>query len=363
MLKKIASSFLFAGLCVSAFANEDSTAPVNPLNISGFVDVYYKYDFAKTASNNYTSFTGANNSFALGMASVKLDKTIGKVGFVADLGFGQRAKDFAYNDDGITAAIKQLYVSYSPIESLKFTVGSWATHVGYELVDAPGNRNYSMSYMFSHGPFFHTGLKAEYSFGNSTIMAGIANPTDTKVGDYAPRMFLGQFATATANEKLKFYLNYVGGRGGELSRSGQFDAVILGTITDKFSVGYNGTVASGRSKANTTAKWDDANSWWGSALYLNLDPTPSFGLTLRNEYFSDKKGLLGTTDDNDVYMPFYASGSVFATTLSGNIKVGPLTIIPEVRLDQASKDGVFMNKDGASSKTAFNALVAAVFAF
>lgn len=363
MLKKITSAFLFMGLFGSAFANEDSTAPVNPLNITGFVDLYYKYDFAKMAGNNYTSFTGATNSFALGMASVKLDKTLGKVGFVANLGFGQRAKDFSYNDEGITAAIKQLYVSYSPIESLKFTAGSWATHVGYELVDAPGNRNYSMSYMFSHGPFFHTGLKAEYTFGNSTIMAGIANPTDTKVGSYAPKMFLGQFATKTKDEKLKFFLNYVGGSGAELSRSGQFDAVILGTITDKFSVGYNGTVASGRSKDMQTDKWSDAQSWWGSALYLNVDPSPSFGLTLRSEYFSDKKGLIGTTDEDDIYTPFYGMGSVFATTLSGNIKVGPLTIIPEIRLDKASKDGVFFDKNGASSKTAVNALVAAVFAF
>ena len=40
---------------------------------------------------------------------------------------------------------------------------SWATHVGYELVDAYLNRNYSMSYMFSYGPFFHTGIKADFA--------------------------------------------------------------------------------------------------------------------------------------------------------------------------------------------------------
>ena len=56
-----------------------------------------------------------------------------------------RAKEFAYTDEGITQAIKQLYVSYSPAEWLKFTAGSWATHVGYELVDPQLNRNYSMS--------------------------------------------------------------------------------------------------------------------------------------------------------------------------------------------------------------------------
>ena len=67
------------------------------------------------------------------MASVKLEHKGDKVGAVADLGFGPRARDFAYTDDGITQAIKQLYVSYSPADWLTFSLGTWATHVGYEL--------------------------------------------------------------------------------------------------------------------------------------------------------------------------------------------------------------------------------------
>lgn len=114
------------------------------------------------------------------MASLKMEHSIGKVGFVADLGFGKRAQEFSYNDNGITQAIKQLYVTYSPKDWLKFTMGSWATHVGYELVDAPANRNYSMSYMFSWGPFFHTGIKAEATAGKSGFMLGISNQTDYK---------------------------------------------------------------------------------------------------------------------------------------------------------------------------------------
>ena len=80
---------------------------------------------------------------------------------VADLGFGKRAEEFSYNDEATRFAIKQLYLTYAPWENVKFTAGSWATHVGYELVDAHLNRNYSMSYMFSNGPFFHTGVKTD----------------------------------------------------------------------------------------------------------------------------------------------------------------------------------------------------------
>ncbi|TAD90138.1 MAG: porin [Bacteroidetes bacterium] len=330
---------------------QDSTS-ANPLNISGFVDVYYRYDFAKTAANTRTAFNSSYNSFGLGMASVKLDKTLGKVGFVADLGFGQRAKEFSYNDNGITAAVKQLYMTYSPTENLKLTAGSWATHVGYELVDAPGNRNYSMSYMFTYGPYFHTGVKAEYSFGKSGVMVGLANPTDFKLTDNPPRMFLGQFYTGTKNDKLKAYLNYVGGKSTDSTRGGQFDLVVLGTVTDKFSVGFNGTVAS--STAKVRGKFADASAWWGSAVYLNLDPSPKFGITLRSELFSDEKMLLPLAG--------LGGGTVFANTLSGNVHLGAITVIPELRLDNGSKK-VFFDKDGGSTKSAFSALVAAVYKF
>ena len=111
------------------------------LTITGGADVYYKYDFGKTRFNNLTSFTNSHNRFELGMATVKLEHKTDKVGVVVDLGFGKRAQEFAYNDQGILAAIKQLYVTYSPASWIKFTAGSFATHVGYELVDANLNRN------------------------------------------------------------------------------------------------------------------------------------------------------------------------------------------------------------------------------
>src|SRR6476620_11566401 len=126
----------------AASAGSDNTgADKKPfLTITGSADVYFRYDFAKTKANNYTAFTNSHNSFQLGMASVKLEHHSDKVGFVADLGFGQRAKEFSYNDAGITQAIKQLYISYNATSWLKFTAGTWATHVGYELVDPQLNR-------------------------------------------------------------------------------------------------------------------------------------------------------------------------------------------------------------------------------
>lgn len=326
------------------------------LSITGGADMYYRYDFATTRYNNLTSFTNSHNSFELGMATAKLEYKTDKVGVVVDLGFGKRAQEFSYNDQGILAAIKQLYVTYSPADWVKFTAGSFATHVGYELVDANLNRNYSMSYMFTNGPFFHTGLKADFTKGKHGFMVGIANPTDYK---YVPdnqinkKAFLAQYSVAFSDD-FKAYLNYVNSQSPlDSSKSSQFDLVLTGKLSDKFSLGYNGTVNS--MKFREADKYSEASSWWASALYLNLDPSSVFGLTLRGEYFSDKNSI-------KMFAPYADGGSIFATTLSANFRIHSFTIIPEFRLDSASED-IFTDKEGAGKSSAANFLIAAVFAF
>jgi len=344
-------------LCTASAATAQDSAIVAPFIISGSADVYYRNDFAATKGNNLSSFTNSHNSFELGMASVKLQYQSGKVKTVADLGVGKRALEFSYNDgSGILAAIKQLYISYSPATWANITAGSWATHVGYELVDAPLNRNYSMSYMFTNGPFFHAGVKAEAVFGTMGFMAGIANPTDFKYvpdGVMNKKAFLAQWSFAPG-DFFKSYLNYVGATSLDTSSSRQVDLVITSKLSNSFNLGYNGTI-NRATRYIGNKRFDQTKSWWGSALYLNYDASDHFGLTLREEYFNDKNGL--------TYSTARSSGArVFATTLSANIKTAHLIFIPELRYDRASRP-LFLDKQGGASSRAASILFAAIYQF
>ena len=362
MLKKTLAFTLTAISAIAANAQSDSsTHPAPALSITGSVDLYYKYEFAKQSSNNLTSFTNSHDRFELGMATVKLEHKTDKVDVVADLGFGRRAREFSYTDDNGTASsiilstIKQMYISYAPAPWVKFTAGSWATHVGYELVDANLNRNYSMSYMFTNGPFTHTGFKVDLTKGKSGFMLGIANPTDFKyvpAGVLNKKFFLAQYSLA-ASDNFKLYLNYVGGKAIDTSKSSQFDAVITAKLSSKFSIGFNGTV--NNTKTYSSGKYSSSKNWWGTALYLNLDPSSTFGLTLRGEYFSDKDRL-------KPYSLYPQGGDIFATTLSANIKVSSFTLIPEFRVDAASKD-IFLKSNGTGTGSTANLLIAAIYSF
>jgi hypothetical protein len=375
-------SFVFSHGQDSTKAAASSPAPVDstkktppPVTITGSVDGYYRFSLPnpQSGNNNYTSFTNSKNSFELGMASIRADHSFGTVSATVDLGFGRRAEEFSYNDAGHPSlfAVKQAYLSWQASSKIKFTLGKWGTHIGYEVLDAYANRNYSMDYMFSYGPFFHTGLKADVTLsGTTAFMVGIANPTDFSTTTASTKVALAQFSTGTKDAKWKFFLNYQGYFGVNkdtviapgpyiLFKSlNQFDLVINGTLSSKFGIGFNGTIQS----VNSTTL-NKTSSWEGAAVYLNFDPTSVFGLTLRGEYFSDKDGIKINPNDFATNAGETPGLNVFDLTLSAICKAGSnLTIIPEIRIDNGSKD-FFTKSDGTTTKSTFSGLLAAVYHF
>lgn len=366
MKKVLMTSFAVCNM-LAAFAQSsdaDTTEQPLPVKISGSADVYYKYAFnGRDPLNNRTSFTNSHNSFELGMISLKAEHSFKKGSIVADLGFGKRASEFSYNEalndekiDKMSVAVKQLYVSYQIIDQIKVSMGSFATHVGYEVVDAYLNRNYSMSYMFSYGPFFSTGVKADFTISPSvTAMVGVFNPTDFKSASWSNPKYIGaQLGFAPTGTPLKLYLNYLEGRDTAGIQNHQVDLVATYQVNSVLGLGYNGTFST---YSDTRAKdGSDSKKWWGSALYVNLDFNEKLGLTLRGEYFDDKDELkLADVPEGGV--------NVLAGTLTFNYKVGNLSIMPEFRLDKASKD-IFRKTDTDSPEaTSASVLLAAVYHF
>ncbi|WP_264524965.1 porin [Flavobacterium sp. N502536] len=341
-----------------AFAQEETETATSPATTwGGSADAYYKYDFSKQM-NGLTSFTNSQDSFELGMASVQAGHTFGKASVFVDLGFGKRAGEFSYNettDKDINAKflIKQLFFTYQVTDKFKFVAGSFGTHIGYELLDAVANKNYSMSYAFSYGPFFNTGLKAQYTSGKFTAMFGITNPTDFKSAMDAgssQKTYIAQ--VGYIGDTGSAYLNFTSGSSNPASDENktQIDFVASKTITDAFSLGFNATYAKTKNDIDSALDGD----WFALVGYANYAFKSSLSLAYRMEYFDakDAAASLGTL----------TGSNVFANTVSLNYKVGKLTIIPELRYDAASKD-IFLDKDAAPTGGSFFGLVATTYSF
>ena len=99
-------------------------------------------------------------------------------------------------------------MTYSPNDAITFTLGNFGTHVGYEIIDAPGNLNNSTSYMFSNGPFYHTGLKMDLALSdNFGFMVGQYGDTDSKM-DLVPGKHIG-LQVSYSDDVTGIYLNYI----------------------------------------------------------------------------------------------------------------------------------------------------------
>ncbi|OOQ61729.1 porin [Mucilaginibacter pedocola] len=349
MKKLILPAILLASLTVKA---QDTTKTDPPLTIFGSVDTYYKYDFsghrnAAGYGNIPTSFASDQNSVSLGMIDLGVKKKVGKASFVGEMSFGPRGQAQSIPDGGSNGQsyhIQNLYVGYDVTDKLNLTAGYMATFVGYEVVSPVGNFNYSTSYLFTNGPFQNAGIKATYSFSSKvSLMAGIFNDTwnnyqsSRDVSTFGAQLFISPVNGWTA------YFNILSGK-----TSGTiFDLTTAYQITNAFKLGLNG--------ATFSAPDAIGGGFEGVALYPQLAVAKDVVLGLRGEYFKTKNG--GYTPAGPA-----ARKSVMAYTLTANLKAGPLTLIPEVRLDNG-KQAQFINSNGGPTKTASQFLVAAVYVF
>jgi hypothetical protein len=330
-------------------AKEEEKASEAPFEISGFIDGYYLGSFKNTPFP--TSFTPENKSFSLGMANIILTKT-GKVGFVADLAVGPRAELANFYTGTALSFIKQLFVTYSPSDKLLITMGNYSTHHCYEVIDSKTNFHYSTSYVFTNGPFFHTGIKANYAISDKFgLMLGVFNDTDTKIDIVSGKHLGAQLSYITG--KLSSYLNFTTGKSADIFEknpeefSTQIDLSASYSLSEKVGLGLNISQKSVEVSGGETANWQ------GLVLYGKYLFNDSFTLGVRGERFIDKYGLITGIENN----------AINAFTLSGNIRIGNLTLIPEFRMDFGSKDKTFTSLDALNYKSISGLLMAVVYSF
>jgi hypothetical protein len=343
ILKSGALLLLSLGVPSIAFAQEDAEETTT-FTLSGSVDTYYRANLNSTNDLTNGGTTAPGTSFAdgpgfsLGMANLIGTYTGKKTGVVADLVFGPRGEDAVFGSPAALNIVNQLYVYWNVSHAVTFTLGNFNTFLGYEVISPTGNFNYSTSYMFSYGPFSHTGLKADFDLGGGfSLMLAAMNATDFT--DFSPDgTVYGGAQLGYSTDATSVYLNTIIADG---FFQGDITAGI--TLSEKAYLGLNATSAS--------------DNFTGAAAYLQLATSDMVKLGVRGEYFQDKGlGLLGFDE------------TVFAATLSANIAIENLTLIPEFRLDSFSQDDYVitdasnvLNPKTASSLSSF--VLAAVYSF
>ncbi|MFI5139579.1 MAG: porin [Sphingobacteriales bacterium] len=353
---KITLILLFiAAFAVKASAQDTiKTTGDAPLVLSGSVDTYFKSDFSGHG-NIPTSFANENSSISIGMVDLALKKSVGKASFVGELSFGPRGQEQSLPDGSsksiVTAGvssyhIQNLYVSYNVTDKFNLSAGYMSTFIGYEVISPAANFNYSTSYLFTNGPFENAGFKATYTFSDKvSLMAGIFNDGWNVYQSGGKVNTFGAQLTVTPVKNWTAYINLATG-----PQSGtEIDLTTAWQITTAFKLGLNA--------ADFTAPTGMSGGFSGVALYPQLVVSKVVTLGLRGEYFTTKSGTWTTMAGPN------PGDSVTGLTATANIKAGPLTLIPEIRFDNSSKNTMFTDGAGTATGSASQFVLAAVYAF
>jgi hypothetical protein len=345
-------------LCAGTARAQDPAASPSPMpdppkiDVTGFVDVYYTYNFNETAPA-LRSFDVQHNAFSLSLAELAFAKGVtpeSKVGFRADLDFGKTADLVASfepeGSDGkeIYKHIQQAYVSLLT-GKVQWDAGKFVTIHGAEVIESQDNWNYSRSVLFGYAiPFYHVGVRASVPVNDKFSLAGlVVNGWNNSSAIYGGSPCVALQATVKPSSKLTWLANYMVGQetADATNDRNLFDTTLTVAASPKLSL-----------MANFDYGKEGDVKWWGVAAYAKLQAKPNWALVGRYEYLDDTEGGFMTIGQK----------AQTITLTSDHLVAGALKLRLEYRAD-LTDDPFFVKSDGTLKKSQSAAIVGLVYGF
>lgn len=284
---------LLAGVPTQA---QDSTGAVS---VTGFVDTYGSWNFARPSTHvsAYRNFDVTENQFVLSQAEVSISRSAAPVGFHIDADYGTASDMIESGVSGSTATVQQAYATVVIPAGSGLTVdaGKFVTHMGYEVIKAKDNANYSRSFAFAWSiPYYHVGVRASYPVCNTlTAMLCVCNGWNGSEANNG-KTFGTQLAFAPASN-VSLIANWIGGPEEPDSVSKCFRNVLNACVNVQLSeaaaVGLDATYG-------TEQLGGAANIWKGAACYARYALSAQHALAVRGELYSDPEGFTTLTAQN-----------------------------------------------------------------
>lgn len=411
MKKTIYFGLILFVLPLFSMAQAADSTDTGKFSISGYIDSYYFTNLNRPASRDNMGQSGVGrgfdrrvDQFSLGMVQTVFRYTNRKSEMVADLAFGPNAQYGNYgnvpqnfpvygytpgeNDDLTGIIIKQAYFKYNATDKLSFIAGQFGTHIGYEYIDAPLNYHYSINHTFNSGiPFYHTGVKATYSFSDNVyLMGGVVNGFDFLHDNNRAKGIIGQLFVSPA-EGFSLYANYINTNEASTDSLGKtpkgnftvYDLNGSYQLTDNFSLGFwvmmgrqKGSLGSPGTFTPADGDTDKVKTWGGANLYAVYSFSDLFSLGFRGELFDNTSGARGLRNFDSLGNPHGTSVTTYTLTGTFTLAEGHLLLKPELRFDNFKKvegsseieSQQFMDADGKFTKNSQTTLgVAAIYKF
>ena len=342
----------------AAATPEEPAAKPAAIEILGFVDTYYGFNFNRPAGDvQLRNFDTKHNQLSLGLLEVALEQkptADSRLGFRADLDFGPTTDMIHAAEPGgadIFKAFEQAYLSWlAPAgKGLQLDVGKFVTPHGAEVIEAKDNWNYSRSLLFALAiPYYHVGVRGTYALSDKVTLGGFfVNGWNNAVDNNSGKTF-GLQAIVKPHPRLTLAQNVMmGPEQADNTDDSRFlsDTTLTFTATSALSLMVN-------YDRGTDTIAGTGVTWQGIAAYARIQATPSWAFSPRVEWIDDADGFMTGV-----------SQSVKEVTLTSEHKVaGGLLARLELRRDMA-EEAFFLKDDGSLSKSQTTFALGLVYAF
>ncbi len=349
-----------------------ATPPQKPFEISGYVDLYYQFDFGKPSAGQTVSgrwYDVNHDSYRLSAVQVDISHAptaSHRFGFFTSLLAGPNATVLASTEPGGIDTYKdfaQAYITYLVPSKIPLTVdfGKWYAFVGYEGLDSRTQDNYSRSFTFTAlEPDYMTGLRGTATMSPKLTLNGylyqgyneVKNSNSTTMTGLGVSYALTDKLTATVQgwngKESSVHKNQSGSYGGiGFPTSGpswvtQINPVLIYNKNSKDKFALDSTYATAVGKG----------PWNGEAIYYRRQMDVRNDFCVRAERADDSVGLRFLDGGNLLY----------SLTGTYDYRVSDSLLLRfELRHDTSSHP--FFNSDSGPTKQRTTLTFAQVFSF
>ena len=278
------------------------------ITVDGFVSLSYTYNtnVPSTRLNQFRVFDFNDDEPQLDVAQLVIQHPVsesGQLGFRLNMMAGSGVPEITaaygmFRDKSSGVAhhfdIPELYLSYvAPLgKGLRFDVGKFITHLGYEVIGGYDgyNDNFSRGFIFGYGvPFTHTGVKASYSFNSRISSALLVTNGCDAVARLNGGVTVGGQLAAVTSKTTTLTFNFLHGPEQPHNAHDQRSVYeITGSwkVIPRLILAFDGLYAD---EDHAAANGSDA-IWRGLAGYSKYTFTKQFSLAFRGEVFADIGG-------------------------------------------------------------------------
>ena len=328
----------------------------SPLTISSYAEVYYQYDFNNPLNNKRPGFVYShdrNNEFNLNLGFIKAVYNTDMLRANLAIAAGTYMNANYAAEPGV---LKNIYeanigIKLSKKHNLWLDAGVMPSHIGSESAISKDCWTLTRSIGAENSPYFETGAKLTYSTTNGKWTASLLvlngwQRIQKVYGNSLPSF--GHQLVYKPNEKLTINSSsFIGNDKADSVRQRRYfhNLYAIYQVNDQWGISAGFDIGI-EQKAKDSNEY---NSWYSPVLILRYKPSERLSFAARGEYYSDKNGVIISSDTPEGFR-------TFGYFLNADYYILPNLVWRTEVKNLDSKDAVFLDRNNEMKKNNISAI-------